>query len=413
MVDFADDVRGVADLLYDVKTDAVRSLTHRTVERSPPPYPELLLLWQIGRFRTYRWRLRDDEAEDPLPVPFRRRLWLWRRGFTPSTDLRYDLDTYSLSDYVSDFEQYVLGRPVNHPWKNTLDDKLYNHLLMEPYDEHRMEMYGIVDGGDFYPLDWTASEESTDSGPSYENWRNNTSANGAAAARVDDRLDAEGTVVLKGNSGWGGKDVLICSKEDGTHYVDGESRSRGEFEETISTLDAYLVCEFVEQADYSDRLFPDATNTIRVLTLCDDEGAFVPAAVHHIGTEASKPIDNIDRGGIAAWVDVESGELSAAIEEDGIRIDRRATHPDTQARIEGTTVPGWPEIRERIADIAESHAFTPYLGWDLLVDDSGDFTVVEVNSVPELKTYQTFRPLLRDRRTRRFFVDHGIVSASR
>jgi hypothetical protein len=78
----------------------------------------------------------------------------------------------------------------------------------------------------------------------------------------------------------------------------------------------WLVCAYVEQADYARTIFPDVANTIRVLTMYDDEAgqAFAAAAVHRFGTRAQGPtaVDNWSRGGLTAAIDLAGGCLGRA-----------------------------------------------------------------------------------------------------
>ncbi|ESP90053.1 sugar-transfer associated ATP-grasp domain-containing protein [Candidatus Halobonum tyrrellensis] len=179
-------------------------------------------------------------------------------------------------------------------------------------------------------------------------------------------------------------------------------------------LSEYLVSEFVRQADYADRLFPDAVNTLRVVTLNDDaDGPFVAGAVHRVGTAASAPVDNWSRGGLSVEI-AGDGTLS-----DGARWSSAGelrwfdAHPDTGDPLAGVEMPGWPAVRERILWMAAALPSLPHIGWDVVLTDEGDgendpgFVVIERNSHPGVETLQVHRPLLDDPRVRRFYERHG------
>lgn len=108
-----------------------------------------------------------------------------------------------------------------------------------------------------------------------------------------------------------GKGFFVCSWVDGTYHLDGEPKTHAEFESFVAELDGYLTCEYIEQAAYADELFPDASNTLRVLTMWDEreEEAFVPFAIHRTGSRRSAPVDNVSKGGLTAEIDLETGEL--------------------------------------------------------------------------------------------------------
>jgi len=78
--------------------------------------------------------------------------------------------------------------------------------------------------------------------------------------------------VLKWFSGGGGNNVHFLERVDGEYRFDGEWTSESDLVvETLAGLEDYLVCEFVQQADYADdELFPETANTLRVLTMYDE-----------------------------------------------------------------------------------------------------------------------------------------------
>ena len=131
-----------------------------------------------------------------------------------------------------------------------------------------------------------------------------------------------------------------------------------------------------------------------------------------MGNEQSAPVDNFSSGGLAAEVDRETGELSAAVHYPYAgQLDWHETHPDTDARIEGVKVPNWSAIREGVLDLAAAFSHTPYIGWDVVVTAEGEFTIIEANNSSDMDILQVHRPLLTDQRTRRFYERRGTVPA--
>ena len=342
-------------------------------------------------------RLVAREQATPSPqLPLRRRLWLWRHGFLSRDDALYDLDERR-SRYLSEYQR-ELTRPLNGRWKDALDNKLYFHRLLEPFDAHRPAVYAHLKGGRFIPIDdpITTSTPTTDD----------------VGTRVRERLDRDGRLVLKPTYGTTGSRILVCESDGERYQVNGEETPQSEFESLVSSLDEYLVCEFARQASYAADLYPDSTNTIRPLTMWDPktDEPFITLAVHRIGTDRSAPVDNWSRGGLTADVDVASGELSHGVRAPRSGpIERHESHPDTGTPIAGTEVPGWSAIREGILDIAANYPQLPYVGWDIVVTDDGEFTVIEGNSCTDIDLLQVHRPLLDDPRARRFYEHHGIV----
>ena len=174
-----------------------------------------------------------------------------------------------------------------------------------------------------------------------------------------------------------------------------------------------LIQERVRQGDYAVRIFPDATNTLRVLTMWDyarDE-PFIAAAVHRFGTRRSLPVDNWSRGGLNVDVDAATGELGRAVTfPDGGRLEWRTHHPDTDAPVSGTVVPHWSSMVEELLRVSRALPRLRYVGWDVLVGDDG-LHLIEGNSYPELGVHQVHAPLLSDHRARAFYRRHGVVAA--
>ncbi|WP_101297338.1 sugar-transfer associated ATP-grasp domain-containing protein [Halegenticoccus soli] len=360
--------------------------------------------------------------------PLRRRLWLWRRGFLSKSDFLYDLDESSYRRYLTDFERFVRTKQINGQWAIALDNKLFFHHMLQPFDEHRPAVFGMIRDGRFLPVDrlepaatdggvptgaTTDAPEGIDEPVGSDAPERNDGRVSEAGPRVSALLEAEGELVLKWIKGGGGNNVLLCSWDDGACVVNGDRMGRGAFESLVGERNEYLVCEFVEQGAFGARLFPKTPNTIRIVTMYDDEReeAFAPIAIHRIGSERSLPMDNFTQGGLNAEIDVETGELGKAVQlPRETELVRHATHPDTGAEIEGTTVPSWDAVRDRVLEIAASYPHVPYVGWDVVpTDGDGGFRIIEANSYPGTNSLQVHRPLLADERAKRFYDRHGAL----
>lgn len=339
--------------------------------------------------------IREQSTTGPSDLSIRRRLWLFRHGFLSRDDTLYDLDKQSRHRYVSEYQR-ELTRPLNGRWKNALDNKLHFHRLLEPFDDHRPAVYAYLKRGRFIPMD-----ESADTEPSENDGR-----------QIRDRLDADGRLVLKPTYGTTGSQILVCSTTEEGYQINGEELTAAGFTDRVAELDEYLVCEFVEQAPYAADLYPDSTNTIRPLTMWDPatDEPFVTFAMQRIGTARSVPVDNWSKGGLTAEVDTATGELSRAVRSPSAgSLEWHDTHPETGAQIAGVEVPGWPAIRKDILDIAANYPQIPYVGWDIVVTDAGDFAIIEANSCTDVDSLQVHGPLLDDPRARRFYEHHGII----
>ncbi|WP_254524249.1 sugar-transfer associated ATP-grasp domain-containing protein [Natrinema caseinilyticum] len=344
------------------------------------------------------------------------RQWLYRHGFLQQSGVIYSLELNDPSEYLTDYQRFVRTKRINgRHWNALLENKLAFHRLMSEFPDHRPAVYGLLADGRFHAVDRIDDRPRvTDGGLELE--QSSASALSRPTTEPIDWLtetlsDGE-RIVLKRFRGDGGDDVHFVARADDEYVFDGTRMTELALAKTLSDFEEYLVCEYVDQADYAAELFAETTNTIRIVTMFDDrEGAaFIPMAVQRIGTADSAPVDNFSKGGLSARIDRTTGTLSEAATHttDG-SLDWHRTHPASGVRIQGTAVPGWARIRDRLLEIAETFSHIPYVGWDLVVTAEGEFQILEANSHPDVTALQVHRPLLADDRTRRFYRDHGVI----
>ncbi len=335
----------------------------------------------------------ERESFEFTSLSLSERAWYWRRGFLSRSAALYDFDTHGHENYLTDYQRYVKTRGINGRFGYALDNKLMLYGLLSGFSEHLPDLYGIVDDGTFRSISLTGERGPTR--PAIE-W-------------IED-LDAGETVVLKWVIGGGGHSVLLLTRTAEGYRLNGEAVSRADLRERLDDMEDYIVTGFSQQADYAEAFYPEATNTVRAVTMWDSERdePFLARAVHRIGTDETKPMDNWSQGGVGALVD-ERGALGEAVTypTEGERT-WHASHPDTGARIEGTEIPGWEEIHEELLDVADSVPYLPYVGWDLVVTGKDEFEIIEANNYPGVKSLQVHGPLCADERVERFYREYGV-----
>lgn len=346
--------------------------------------PESLVTWLAGWREVLASALSAGRAS---PHSVAHVLRACRHGFTQEHYTLYGLATGGdPSAYLNDVSRRRAKVINDDPELMNNKRRFYEYLRREGFDSHLPAVYGRIRNGTF------VSEQ-------YDSLR--------------ELVDEREPVVVKRETGGGGNAVYICTTDDEGIQLHGKGGNTHEdVDAKIAAFDSYLVTEFVEQDAYIERVYPHSTNTIRLLTLRTSDGRIlIPAAVHRIGSAQTGYLDNFSQGGLSAAVDIETGDLSAAAERrDGAPPRWHETHPDTGAQIEGTRVPGWEQILDRIRTIvAETDGFR-YVGWDLVVTGTGEFTIIEANSFPGPRVIQVHGPLLTDQEVRQFYADHGVVS---
>lgn len=298
----------------------------------------------------------------------------------------YDFARYGYGAYLSDINFIIGTGRINGPYRLLLNDKLAFHWLMGTSPRARVRLFAYVQSGLLHYPDSTAR----------------------------DRLHAyirEGrTLVFKPVRGGGGKGLRLWTPSNDS------KDALSSLQLAISSLDDYLVTEHIEQARYARDIFPEAANTIRLLTMWDFENGrpFLGAATHRFATLASQPVDNFSFGGLTAAIDVQDGRLGAGVSRSpgsdlrSTELRWSDTHPDTGAQIAGVQIPAWDGLVDGLLSIAAYLPSIRYVGWDVAITDAG-FRILEANNAPDPNIIQIHRPLLLDARNREFYQRVGAI----
>ncbi len=339
----------------------------------------------LGRLQR---ELRDGLANRGR-VPLTRQVQIWRHGFYGNHSQMYDFDRFGFDAYLSDLQRATKLEPLNdRVQRDLLNDKLVTFLFLRSVEAPTPEVFGFVNGQ--RPVFYGEPARS-----------------GGLAALLEQR----GKLVVKPRGASGGDRFMLLARDGDRTLVNGR-----ETDDLDACLHGRLVIsEFVEQHEYARKVFPGATNTLRLLTLRDrDSGEpFVAGAVHRFGTTASAPVDNTRKGGLPARVDVQTGVLGPLAGMPGYfypgpgPVQWFDSHPDTGEPVRGLQVPHWQRIVHGIEQLMVTMEGMNCVGWDVAVTADG-FSILEGNNRPDV-IMQAHRPLLVDERTRRFFKDHGVV----
>jgi hypothetical protein len=312
------------------------------------------------------------------PIPLRKKLFLWSRGFYSKTAVLHNFDENDVNLYLSNFSRIFRTSQINQ-YSDMLWNKLSCHFMLQSlFKDVVPVVIAAVSRGKLVGIDIQEKDILT--------W-------------TCEYLQSGHRVFAKPIEGSKGKNAKVIS----TAY---------ELRKWIVGNDGYMLCELIESHPYSSEIFPHSLNTIRILSIVDDSGPYIVAAVHRFGNKDSAPVDNWSSGGLAAPIDLDSGILSEATMNPVFTsgdLKRCKTHPDTGAVIEGAVIPNWPQVCRSIARMAEQLAFLPYLGWDIAIAPDGGFRVVEINSNTDINILQIAKPLLSDERLRRFYEFHRVI----
>lgn len=173
---------------------------------------------------------------------------------------------------------------------------------------------------------------------------------------------------------------------DDRYARDGETVARDRFVEWLageSVGQALLVQPCLDNHPDLAELALDALVTCRVITMTNERGAAEPViATFRMPAVRDAVVDNMHRGGIAAPVLLDSGELGAATDYAvaGPAV-RHPHHPVSGALIEGRTLPLWQQVRELVCRAHDSFHPRLLIGWDVTIGPDGP-VLLEGNERP-------------------------------
>ncbi len=138
-----------------------------------------------------------------------------------------------------------------------------------------------------------------------------------------------------------------------------------------------IIEELVVQHPILAALNASSVNTIRVATLLGDKQEGIVYAFIRIGN--GSVMDNVDCGGMAARVDLESGTiLTVGADKAGNVFEY---HPTTHKRIIGVTIPFWKETKLLCMQAAKKVPEMRFIAWDVAITEKGP-VFIEGNSFP-------------------------------
>jgi hypothetical protein len=325
-------------------------------------------------------------------IPWRRRLKAWRRGFRSIYAAAYGFDDSAASLYVPDFPYAYHCYRMNGFWNPIIGNKLVLSYLLTAKGIPHPAVLGYVVRGRIVESSGFQRE--------------------SVEVILKRWTDDGQSVVFRPHWSGGGQGVFFLHRSGPVWRVNSKAASELEVRALISGLDRYLATAFVQQAAYAREIYPDTTNTLRVLTLVDDDGPFVASVAHRFGTSRSVCTDNFHQGrGICADVSMSTATLGRALALN-TRCERslHTAHPETGSRIEGVRIPRLADALQAVLEAASCFPEAVCVGWDVVMTDDG-FRVLEANAPPGIVVSQLHGPLLANSRVAGVFGRYGCVVA--
>jgi glutathione synthase/RimK-type ligase-like ATP-grasp enzyme len=141
-----------------------------------------------------------------------------------------------------------------------------------------------------------------------------------------------------------------------------------------------LLEECIQACDEIAAFHPNSLNTIRVVTISNQDKCVVFGALFRMGAHGSV-VDNTHAGGVYAPINVETGIID--IEAIDSQNRHYANHPDTGKPIKEFKIPMWEEIVATCKAATKNIPDIHFAGWDLCVTKDGQIEIIEGNHAPD------------------------------
>lgn len=150
--------------------------------------------------------------------------------------------------------------------------------------------------------------------------------------------------------------------------------------------DHLLVERVIRGCDEIQEFHEISLNTIRLSTVLDPKGqAHILSATIRTGT-GTNVVDNGHSAGVYAAIDVDTGMvITIGYNANG---DRFPVHPDSGKPFAGFVIPKWDELKSKAIEVAEKIPQMRYIGWDWVLNDEGDWLLIEGNEPGGIDVHQ-------------------------
>ncbi|WP_313630829.1 sugar-transfer associated ATP-grasp domain-containing protein [Enterococcus devriesei] len=325
-------------------------------------------------------------SESSLKLNFFNRLKWNIRGFTEQEVFTYNLKNNDYNNYITDFKRRVYREKMNGRFTPLMDDKiLFSKFIGADLPTSKIFFYII--NKKIYTFD---------------------------KMNITDRktffklLFNQKKLVLKRISDGGGKGVYVISYVNNSFFIDQEEACKEDIFELITSNEESIIQEFIVQSDYSKSFYKYTTNTLRFMVGKNMETSNFELlfACQRIGRKESIPVDNADRGGLTASINLESGELGKAI---SYKINPQKwyiNHPESHELIEGNTVPNWKELTNFILNISSKYPYLNYMNWDIVITESGP-KIIELNASTSAELFQVISGQ-KNKKIGKFLKSYGV-----
>ena len=261
-----------------------------------------------------------------------------------------DYDLFEMYNLNAKQRNTYLTRERNNELVNKYNDKAYFHIF-----ENKDEFNTLFK--DYIKRDWITVKEKT-------------------KEEIIDFLKKHNEFMAKPIDGGCGHGIEKINVKDYNSLDDI-------YNKLVSGNNNYELEEVIKQHPEVSKIYPDAINTVRVVTILKNGTTHIICAYFRIGN--GKFVDNFNSGGMVAPVNEITGEVTdKAIDKNKNLYN---THPQTGTEIKGFKFPDWEKAIELCRKASKVVPQMGYIGWDVCFTPDGPI-LVEGNEFPGHDIYQ-------------------------
>ena len=339
----------------------------------------------------YRWIKATKGIITDRNTTIADKIWCLKHGFTIEYYNLYGHDNLreNYKKYLST-KQYNQLHPINGMFSLWIDDKLTVKHVFSKFDEYLPKYYFDIEDGRALRL---ADCPGTISGEGFDG--------------IVELLRQEKILAVKQLLGAFGIGFYRLEFKNGQYFIAGKESTEAEVRCLLKSLNYYLVTEYITNHEVIRSIWPESTNTLRVLIGSVNQEPILLRSFMRFGNKKSHGVDNAHSGGIEAIVDEDTGHVLFAV---SLNADGYATkineHPDSGVSFD-IQVPRWNEVIDKCKEICRDFPELRYWGFDIAVTQDS-FKILEINSLSGLMAAQLKEPFLQDPKTRRVFESFGL-----
>lgn len=312
-------------------------------------------------------------------VPLLYRVWAVLHGFNPENAWFKGINYSNKANYLKDYTYYK-NTPYNNPKYRYMVSKGRFRDTLKDFPENLPKYYAVIKNNSIEPKDA---------------WRYPYECNGAAVISL---LEEEKALAFKRIRGRAGIGFIVgrYQKNDRFTFNDVPYNCQ-EAEKYISSLDGYIVSEFVQQCSLYEKIWSKTTHTLRIQTsnVMKGKAEAVFAFLRFGSSKALYFVSHVISPGIyTAYIDVKTGEVKTVITADEKGKAVHVTeHPDTGVNML-CPVPHWDLIVSKCIEMHDKKLSNlSWLGWDIVITDDG-FRILEINTLSGVVGVEAFDPIL-------------------